>query len=147
MGFSGSRPRDLEGAPPAGCVLHFACYNLAMLKGLRLDVEDHPARTKMGRLVRRKLKAVEAYEAGREEALRVSCIEDAELARHRALYDLEDAGNAIAKAPALTVAGLQIKARAFSTFLSVAARIERYRVGGDWGAALAAATLAVTGAA
>ena len=83
---------------------------------LRIEAKDYGPRTKAGKAVRAKLKVAEPYEAAVASAKERSGLVPAMLARCCALYDLEDAAHAVFRAPALTPAGLHLKARVFTTF-------------------------------
>jgi hypothetical protein len=80
--------------------------------GLRIDVQDHRPRTKLGKLARRLLKVAEEHEQGRENARQQSGLVEAEHAVSQAEVALQVVAFQADKAPAATLAGVTIKARA-----------------------------------
>ena len=80
--------------------------------GLRIDVQDHGGRTKLGKLARALLKLAEEYEQGRENAREQSGLVEAERAVSLTATELQLIAFRADRAPAATLAGLVIKARA-----------------------------------
>lgn len=109
----GEEERDIEGAR----VLHdgeqWAPRIIAYSGHLDEVALLHSPRTKIGRLIRRKLKVARVYESARDAAEERSGFQPAAIARYWAAHNLENfCLRQIGKAPARTMAGSVIKARA-----------------------------------
>jgi hypothetical protein len=85
---------------------------IVQASGLRIDVQDYGSRTKLGKLARRLLKLAEEYEQGRENARQQSGLIEAERASDQASSALMLIAYRADKAPAATLSGVTIKARA-----------------------------------
>src|SRR4051812_30962436 len=97
---------------------------------LRLEAADYGPRTKVGRLVRRKLPVADAYERGMQEARERSGVEAAKGERREAGFRVELAAREIGKAEALTMAGVVLKARALVASASTDGEGQRFCAGG-----------------
>lgn len=88
------------------------CRKVLDADSLRFDLADYGPRTKLGKLIRRKLKVAEAHEKATAAAETSSGIRDA----HRRLDEAEQALDALSvaimTAPVSSLAGLAVKGRA-----------------------------------
>lgn len=105
--------KDVEG--------HYVYQNdkhvwIAHLPYLRIETADYSARTKRGRAARARLKLAQAYQAAFEAAKEQSGIAPLAEARPAALEHLKEVGESVFAVPALTTAGLRIKAHAFTVY-------------------------------
>ncbi len=82
----------------------------------RRDIDDliplHSARTKMGKMLRRKLAALDTYEKANEAAKEASGIDAAIEAEYLAIQEMDGLHTMIAHAECRTIEGVRIKARA-----------------------------------
>jgi hypothetical protein len=122
---------------------------ISTMHNLRIEIQDYGPRTKAGKVARAKLKVAEPYEAAVASAKEQSGLPAAMDARYDALQELEEAAAAVIGAPALTIAGLHLKARAFACFAATVDELghrNEYRAAFMWAPRLAANVLSITGA-
>ena len=105
-------PVDLEGVPTE--VPGYGMVRIFTVKTLSEDATVYNGRTKIGKLIRRKLPIAREYEAGVAHARAQSGIDAAHCAHSIAMFDLERVADEISKEPARTVADLKVKAKAIS---------------------------------
>jgi hypothetical protein len=86
---------------------------------LNADSAVFSSRTKIGKFIRRKLPIARAYEAGVASARAQSGIDAAHKAHEAAIEALDRLAPKIMEQPHLTVAGLKIKAQAYSAIANL----------------------------